>query len=117
MAVPAGFKLVSDPQSASNIPAGFRAVDPQQDDSGLGIGEAITGAANLAAAVPVELGRLGVQGLSTVGGLINPFIPQQEAVEAGKALAAEIPSQLTQDSRRYAKPASRKSTNIFCSCL
>lgn len=81
--VPEGFELVDE-----NIPEGFELVESE----GLGIGEALAGVANLAAAVPVELGRLGVQGISTVGGLINPFIPQEQAVEAGKALAEEIPS-------------------------
>lgn len=52
---------------------------------------ALTGVADIAGMAGAEMLRSGAQGISTVGGLINPFSTPSEAVAGGEALAEALP--------------------------
>ena len=58
---------------------------PQEDPS------LLTGAADIAGLAGTEMLRSGLQGITTVGGLIDPFSTPSEAVEQGETIAQAIP--------------------------
>jgi hypothetical protein len=87
---------------------------PQQPQSqeGQGVGDIIIGAADIAGLAGTELLKEGVKGLSVVGGLINPFTPQLEAVENAEALQAALPDfQLGEQGRALVQALTEKFKN------